>query len=400
MASLNKFFTICMVFSPLLMMYHIPSFSSITFLDVALVSFVIIILIAKMTVKKPRIEIDNFFFELLPFLIYILFQFFVLAVFKFDRHQIIDIGLRTFRYAFYLIIIIFFTKKYFIYDLGLTLFKGFVIFAASYFFIQLFLLRNFNFYLKGYFPFLPVVREELIVFSERAANNSWTRVRSIFGEISQFSIVATGYLCISLFKENSFNEIRVQLLITVALLLSVSSLGVLSTIAIWMVWIIFRILKFKNIQERNFLLLVLMIVISVFAFIVFSHNFHLFASRLDVSTFNRFEGYYDYYNDIRIISIFEFIFGIGMDLENLDAWYSSIAKIIYFFGIGGFIFFVLSLFMTYYYLHSRERLSSIILFSYFILLSLGTEVFISNFILLYFPFILLDKETKPIDLIY
>lgn len=390
MSRISKLFTGTLVLSPILMMYHISKTSSITFLDVMLVLLVISMSINNL--RKGRIKKDSIVYELIPYLLYIVFHFLLMVIFKYNQSQIIDIGLRTFRYSFYLIIVIFFVKDYFDSQFGIKLFKVLVIFAAIYFFAQIVLLRTFNFYLKGYLPFLPVTRENLLLFSETATYSRYTRVRSIFGEISQFSISLSGFLCLSMFRKNSFNEIKTQIFLTMGLLLSISSLGVLSAISIWVAWIVYKSVQNRDRLSINLLFFIMVLIFGLVGFVTFSSSYELFAGRLGNSTFNRFGSYYDYITFIQNTSGYEMIFGQGMDTSVLAVWYPSIAKILRFFGIAGFTIFSVSIMMLFYRI--KSNFTSIVLLSFFIFLGFGTEVLIGNFLLLYFPFILIKDQEK------
>ena len=388
MEIIKKIFTLCLVLSPILSMYGIYNGSSITILDVLLVLLLSIIII--INIKKREIKIKNIYSEMLPYFYYIIVNFCVISILSFTSIQTIDIGMRTLRYCIYLIVITFFVKEYFDYKFGIKVFKFLVIFATIYFFLQLILLRNFNFYLRGYVEFLPVLRENLVTFSETATYTPYTRVRSIFGEISQFSICLCGYLCISMFKKNDFEERKTQIFLTLGLLLSVSSIGVLSIISLWIIWIIIKSIQMKDKINIKILGLIISIIILLIIFIGVSESFNKFIGRLGTSSYNRFGAYEDYYNYIKNKPLVNLLFGTGMDLSSFKVWYPSFAKILRFFGITGIILFIYSILRTY--MTIKEESPKIILLGYLIFLGFGTEVLVGNFLLLYYPFIIKKFE--------
>jgi len=330
----KKIFTLCMVLSPLLSLYGVSE-SSITFMDISLI--ILIPLMTLVNIKVGRLRLNNIYFELLPFLLFIVIQFLLLSIIVYDRGLFINIGLRTFRYCLYLGTVVFFAKDYFEYEYGIKVLKYFAIFATTYLFAQLILLRGFNFYLKGYLPFLPVMRESLITFSESARYTEYTRVRSIFGEISQYAITVSAYLSCSLFSEHKLKSPKVKIYLTFGLLLSASTLGILNAFIIWIMWLFILVVRSRDkINPKAILIFNL----SVFLALLYYFNssfYQLFTSRFDSSASGRFAAYFDYFINNKDMIWSEVFFGIGMNthVNILSFWYPSIAKIWRFFGVVG-----------------------------------------------------------------
>lgn len=388
---LKKIFTISLVLSPVLSQYGIW-ISTITVFDAIIIILLSAMIIAD--VKDGKLEKANTLLEMIPFLVYIILQYLILTILAYNTSQAIDIGMRTLRYCTYLVVIIFYTAKYFDYSLGKKVFKFFVIFATLYYFLQLALMKTTGYYLKGYVPFLDILRENLVTFSETARNTEWFRARSIFGEISQYSICASGYLVISLFGENSKAERKTQIFITLGLLFSVSSLGVISALVIWFGWVLYR---FINGDIKLDFKKILIFVIIIFGLYLFMHSssFQRFSGRLGTSTRNRFEAYYDYAVFFKNSSIVDLFFGRGMDLSYLKTWNPSYTKFLLFFGVAGSSIFVFCVMFMYNRL--RYQKNKMILLTYMLFLGFATEVLIGNLLVLYLPFIITNFKIKELE---
>ena len=88
------------------------------------------------------------------------------------------------------------------------------------------------------------------------------------------------------------------------------------------------------------------------------------------------------------MSIVNILFGNGMNLEALDAWYSGFMKIFYYYGILGMCIFIM--FLVCLYIQAANRATKLYILIFFAL-GVFSELFVSNWLLIYIPFILQGK---------
>ena len=337
MENKKNIFTLMLVFSPVLAMYSFWGIEKISMLDVSLLLFILV-------------NIKEIFYSLkgidlrqpgMLFVIYILLQFVLFTFFKFDREEIFAITLRTGKYVFYLLSVYVLARLYFDFDKAINYLKYLTIFAAVYFFLQTYLLRVHGVYLKGYLPFWTQTRQELVEFSENAWNAPHVRVRSIFGEISQFSIIAGAYMFTTIQDIKSMitdkKTLMTNFFIILALLLTISNVAYF-VLVFYFIAVSYLSIDWSNKDKVKKTFVYLLIATTGFMLIFMSTGvFQKIIDRFAYSFSNRFSPYIDFINSGSFNSIFNYIFGLGMDTSILEGWFPSTLRIFYFFGLVGII---------------------------------------------------------------
>lgn len=303
----------------------------------------------------------------------------------------LSIAMRTFRFLWYLFFTMFcLSDDCFDADFALRVYEFFAVFSAIYLIIQFILLYSFGFSLKGYLSFLPIMREELQTYSSNLYASMYARPRSIFAEPSQFGIYATGYLGISLFNGIKPKKNFEVLLIILAMLISASSTAIMGILILTARYII------KTIKDKPIEVLLITVVTTaglitvLFGFESIGNRLHLIFERLPTSFANRIEGFLEYADRMQSFNPIETILGIGMNTEGMTVWYSGTAKILLYWGLIGAICFSFILIKFLFLLKDTQKET----FVMFIILSLFSEVLVSNWLILFLPFVLRNLNSN------
>lgn len=290
-----------------------------------------------------------------------------------DQTAVTEVLLRTMRYLLYLTYLFYFSKTFFDIEFAKKLFRWLVLFATIYLFYQYLSLFIFGRYPRGYVEFLPLMRPGLRAHFIGAAAESWFRPRSIFGEPSQYGIVAGTYLIWSLSEEKRVSWDK--LFIVAGLAISASGTAYLILLFALFVWIHNLVSKYSRFGLSTYL--TTFIIFILLGGIVYSVLSLLAGNIINEFIFRglrRLGGFAD-------ISIFfkypiiNTIFGLGMRIDVFESWPSSVVRVIYYFGLFGLASYILLLILLWKQTHYQwQKMMVIVLF----LFSVGNEVSVSS----------------------
>ena len=373
--------TIIVVISPLLAMYGI-GVSTITILDVAiLLCFVLQIATNGIVILRIGGTQKQLIYIIMLVFINMLYS---AALMSLNASSIL---LRTARFIWYLLFVISnLDDSVFCVRFGLKVYEVFAVFTSVFLILQFFLLYGFGYSLKGYVSFLPLMREELNSFTSSLYASSYARPRSLFGEPSQFGIYATGYLGISYFYGLSERFRFEKWIIMLAMLLSASSTAVLG-LAMLLGFYTVKLLKKKKVF--GLVILFGLVIGLVFLFVptgFLGDRITLALQRMPSSFSNRLGGFAEYLARAKEFSPFQLFFGIGMNTANMTVWYSGTAKILLYWGILGGIYYVIINAFCLIRMQDSQRDYYLVFF----ILSLFSEIVVSNWLILFLPFALRD----------
>lgn len=369
------------LFSALIVLFPIFSLYGIYLGAVTLADLLLLIISIPLyyTLLKNRVTIKAFISPLfLIYSIYIIIQFFFVAA---DSRNWSDMLFRTLRYAYYTITIALLIKNFFLFEYAEKIYKIVAFFSVIFIIIQTLSFLLGGYYIQGYVPFLPVMRTELVDFSQNIGlDGGDTRPRSIFGEPAHYSQFVLGYLSILLFSSKTSKWTFLgAIFLTFGLLLSVSSTGILGAFFIWLIWGVREIRKIK--YNNVFYLLVLVPILYACYQLPF---FQFFLERMEAgsSSSGRFSGYSYLMNDVNY-TLSEVFWGHGMQLS-FDKYLPGFANIYWYFGLVGLSIFMLTILVAFAEGITKQKIILLI----FLFLNLGTEIAVGPFLLLYMSFVL------------
>lgn len=295
----------------------------------------------------------------------------------------LSIILQTLRYCIYLLFVGIFVKDFFNVSLGLKFLKIVTIFSTIYLILQFILLKGFNFYLSGFIPGLPLNVEDLNNLEQLYTSNIINRPRSIFQEPAHYASYVLVYLGLTLFN-NVSKEKYTALMITIGLILANSSTGLL-TMAILLILYLFNYLsKIRKIEE---LLKYTAIVASIVILCILFSQTEIFKSFIDRTfvtgnaTKGRLGTYTIIFNDVSLI---------GNGMKDFYMYLPGIPRLYYYFGIIGILVFLI---ISVQLLLKKTGYRRIIVFI-LLISTIGTEIILGRYIVLYLPFILGKNEFK------
>lgn len=381
----SRFITLIAVLSPILAMYG-TGIATITILDVAiLLSFIVAPLssgIHEFMLVRGQQRI------ILLLIALVIFNFFI-TIGTGGADSDVGVLLRTMRYILYLAFSMLLLKdKYFDVRFAIRVYGYVSLFASMYLIVQFILLYGFNYSLQGYLSFLPIMREELETFSSGLFASSYSRPRSIFAEPSQLGLYTAGYLGIIYFCKIKENNKYSKWVIMLAMLMSASSTAEISLAILIVSYIA------KQIKEKKFTGLILPIALATGAIVITSlggflnDRLILTIQRLPSSFLNRVNGFYEFAERSSSFSIINLLFGIGMNTDSMTVWYSGVAKILLYFGSVGMLVFLIVVICGFMQKNSSSRKY----FCFFLILSIFSEMLMSNWLILYLPFVMRNIE--------
>ncbi|MDC3197506.1 hypothetical protein OAT60_01335 [Luminiphilus sp.] len=263
-----------------------------------------------------------------------------------------------------------------------TTFTKYLTFAAL--FVSVFLLTQYillfftGFVLKGYLtvPQLPLLRPEVIDHAESITRlKSGVRLRSVLGEPSQIGLFVGLALFIRTYSLSSFFNL-INLILVTALILSFSTTAYLF-IAISL---FYHVLASARSSYAVGLLFLLFICIGTLTLSIIDLN----DTRIVKSLLNRVA------RDIDLdgASVVNVLFGLGYGESVLEVWRPSIQRIFLSFGVFGVLIFLYSVAI----LLDFRSFTSLFFGVCYLTLSLGSEVALSFFNVLYILTLLYIKK--------
>lgn len=378
---INEIYTFFLVVSPILFTYG-TGVGSITLSDMFLMIFNVILLFKGLIRGKISV-----FTNLLPFLFYIT----ILTLTK-EFNQ--DVWMRTFRYVFYLVNIIFYVKAHFNFHFGVRVYRLISLISTGFLFLQIFFYRLLGVYIPGVIVSANLTAPDLYVYNKTFQLAQVKRFMSFFEEPSHFAIYILGYITILLFskmKNGDFlkKDIIEFCFLSAGLALSTSILGVMVLGAMLSLWMATNL--FKN--KKNFSRLLLFIFVLIIAVFLISQTaaFEYFTnpSVINRQAEGRVGGYTLLNDQAKTINLD--VFGRGMKKISYGIYLASYPLLIYYFGYFGLCLFIIA--FIPYFKRRKMNVSTALLICLFTI-SIGSEILLGRFILIFLPFIIQAKTVS------
>ncbi len=368
---IKKLFTFIIVIFPILGAYITP-IPSITISDMLLLAIIPFIII-EMFKDRKKIKLNM---GMGIIFLYTLIQLLVITIFC-DSEYVDKLLLPTVRLIVYFGIIALFSKSYFDIELGKRLLKIFAMFATYFLIIQVIFFYIFHIYIPGNIPGLqePKVME---LYNNAMENATSGRLRSIFLEPSAYAMYVALALGIELFKEEK-NDKKAILILTLGLLLSASSTGVIMVAIMYIIYIFKNLSKLSKKAVRR-LIALFFIAIVILTIFMQTQAFKIFYNRTFVdkgAVKGRFGSYGVVLEGLNNINL---VFGRGIFKMNI--YIPTIPRIFLYYGIIGAIFFIAVSIRNFIKLKGIQWIVWLILF----VLMFPTEIFFGKYVLLYIPF--------------
>lgn len=383
--NISKIFTSLIVFYAIFYVYRSP-IATLTVADVLLIVLFPIFIWCVLKNKSKKIVSIPIMLVFLYFCVQL-----IIIIIACSPNYTNTILWPTLRYLTYLFTIAFLMRSLFNVEFGIILYKITSLFASIYLLIQIFCIKFFNFYLQGTIPGLPLDVEHLEIFNQvMSIDSNALRARSIFCEISHYATYVILFLAIELFYSKRKNW-KVILIITLALLLSGSSAGIILT---GLLYVTYGFIQLKKLSKTKIVILqIILILIAILAlFYTRTKSFELFYNRVFInqdSVKGRF-GNYDLIFLDRNISTINLLFGRGM-LKITD-YIPSIPRIYFYSGLVGMIFYSVLSIICFYKLNGLKRFAFILLF----ITAFFGEILFHSLLFIYIPFIVNNEENKRI----
>lgn len=379
---LSRIYTFLIVAYPILGLYK-SIIIDITFADFLLLLLFPFLLFSLYFYKRKTLFHDIISVNLLILFIYVLLHVLVQMFFYFNNNLILS----TLRYMFYLFNISFLIKTFFDIKFATKILKVTTVISSIFLIIQYILYKFLNIYIYGSLIQFQINGSQIREYIGLYNKGNYIRMSSFFSEPSHFAIYSVLFLLINLNqKKLYFKDYIISFIVSLAILLSESSTGIILLFFIWIMFFLNKIFRSKS----NKLLIFGLSSIPFIAFIN-SNSFNIFLNRtfsdngLGNAAMRRFESFSLYYN-IFGRNTWEILFGKGM--INLNKYLPGIVRITYFYGIIGSLIFLLV--FTNLYI-KKNKLKRKIIFV-FLILNIGTEIIFGNFLLLYLAFVVTNKK--------
>lgn len=333
----DKFFSILIVIYPILSIYS-STILTLSVGDIILLPMMLIGLIRLMKNNKITLQREWFYFFL-----FITLHTIVMLLLN-DENYMNEVLLQVFRVLIYYLVIFLYIPNFFNEKAGMFALRYSSLFVAIFAILQTLGMRFFGIYISGVIKGIPLLATEL---SEYGLNYSSgiLRPRSILAEPEHVCSYLVVYTVIALFDEKKV-KYGDAIVMTVAVICTVSSTGYLVFAGIWGLWCVWKLWGMrKNLTQRQIFFIVIIVSILIIAIcaIVRTEFFELFIERTFVNkgaTEGRFSGY-RIFNEER--SIIEKFLGIGF-VDNKELFFASYPLIYWRFGmIGVMIFLVLAI---------------------------------------------------------
>ncbi len=366
-------FSLIIVLFPILSVYEsfIPMVSMADFLLIVTFPIITVHLLVN------KLKIDKILLPIIVFAYYIFITMFI---------QIgLDYGvgiLSTIRYLLYLVFLVY-AIKYFDFQFAIKALRITTIGLSFYVFLQFLVFFFFSFTLPWRISLFNVMDYNFVLKEQTEFYLNFYRPTGLFMEPTHFAQYCAVYLIYLLFK-NAITKVELiqALLITTAILVSGSSLGLLLIAFVWVIW-------FIRSQRARFSPLAIILVLAFTMALVLLFNIEYFNNIVSrVFTSSGFNGTAVGYrfNSLSLfkeqdLSIVQWIIGSGRSTE--DAYFTGI---FYFLNANGIAGLALYLWLCMSIVLKNRGFIRWFVVS-ILLLSIGSE-FVSNFgILFYFSFV-------------
>ena len=372
---INGVYTFLLMASPILFMYGV-GIGTITLTDSILMLLNLIFIFKILINGKLSIS-----FNLLPFLIYIVVLSLIMRI---DS----DALLRTFRYSFYLINIIFFAKKHFDYKLGIKIYRTISILSTGYLFSQIILYNLLGIYLPGVITGAYLLDTDLYQYNIVLQQAQYKRFMSFFEEPSHYAIYILGYITILLFtkmRTQSFSkkDIYELMFLSAGIALSTSILGVMVLGVMLLIWLAVKLFYSKKSFVKVILFVFVFFIVAIFISQTSAFEYFTNISIINRQAGGRFGGY-SILKDLNS-NVLLTIFGRGMIRNSYSVYLASYPLIIYYFGYLGLFLFIIA--FIPYIAGLKMNVSKALLICLFGI-ALGSEILLGRYILVFLPLII------------
>ncbi len=379
-SNLEFLFSLIIVVFPILNRYSAPFFDFIT-----LSEFLLLILYPLFLIFIFKTNLKFIYIPFLILSIYIFINLIINLNETDDFNDLIGTSLRLFFLYFSISIlsIIFFNIES---SIKILIFISFFI---SVYGIFQYLFSFSDIYLSTYIPFLKIMGQFDIdkIVLEQSFYGIAFRSRSFLNEPAHFATYLLLPLVIVLFNRR-YRNIKFSLIFSMGIFTSLSSTGIILLVLIWFLYLI-KLLK----NLRVFLITMFL----CFSILILTYSLGLIDYFIERTFYGPINNLSDLLNNSRFYQILEVnyfssfinsLFGHG--LEEIIFYLPGYFKILYSFGILGFLIFTIILIFQHFNVKGYRKIISLV----FIILNIGTEILLGSFTLFYLPFII-SKESKP-----
>lgn len=373
-------FTLAVVLCPVLLLYK--AFSTVTYFDVLSFIACVLIFVGLLIRGTFFCLFRDCFVKLIPFTFVVAISIvFSSCLFGFRT----DVLLRTFRYIYYLLLIIFFSK-YFKIKFGFRLYEIFCVFSTIFIFIQFFCLKITGYYISGYVKFLPMIDEYLKSFGQNSSL-AVIRPRSFFQEPAHYATYVSIFMFIDYMylKRNKLSGF-IDLFLFFGIVVSSSTTGIVMGLICILFYYVALLMK-KNKKELIFysILFFAGLVFLIILFLLGKLD-NLIEKVTSVGSFlARFDSYRHIFDFSTVFSGFISL-SIGRGMVPSGIYFAGFSRILFYFGLIGLFSFSYSL------VTNRKFLPYVI---FFIILNLGTECALGPFAVLFFTTYLSLGRSEP-----
>lgn len=377
---INEIYTLFLMISPILFIYGI-GVKSITLSDM-----ILMILNGALLFKGLIQGKISIFINLIPFLLYII----ILTILS---EANLDVWMRTLRYIFYLINIVFYAKAHFNYRFGVSVYRVVSLISTGFLFIQVLSYRFLGLYIPGVILSANLMSSDLHEYNRVFQQAQFKRFMSFFEEPSHFAIYILGYITILLFAKMNYGRFKKKdiyefCFLSAGIALSTSILGVIVLVVMLSIWIGTNLFK----RKKNFIRFLFFILVFAIAVMIISRTaaFEYFtnSSVVNRQAGGRFGGY----KLVNYLSTdkFESIFGRGMVSLSYVEYLASYPLMIYYFGYFGLTLFILA--FVPFFMRRKLSVSTALLICLFGI-SLGSEILLGRFLLVFLPLVVKERDS-------
>lgn len=370
-----------LIMIPMMSIYAIPE-TNITFTSIYLMIFLGIIVF--FNVLYPVIMVDGIY---LAFFIYILIQSLMVVIIH-DNINISGLFMSVGQYLLYVFLLCFYNRFFFDKKIFEKWIVSLGIITTVYLLFQQILSTFCRINLGAGFPFLPIINEGLRTYGISALNFGNTyRPRSLFSEPAMYSIFTILVLVICLFtsRYKGLRSYILPFLLSLGILISKSSMGVLSLLLVWSIYLVEDLKKLSN-KKIIKLLSALVLVLPVLLLFLQNSSVQFQLNRFTKQDFfknePRFSLFFNW-DALDLSSVYKVLFGHDFNLTTYkypDIFLTSFFRQLYCFGVVGLLVLIILLICLYV---RSDKLQRIILIL-FIFQMLGSEIIHGGYILMYF----------------
>lgn len=363
--------------------------------ELVLIVFLMIGIIQSFKSKKSYNIVSSM--HLLSLVFYLIFAALLSVLINNDYSNMANIFIRTTRLSFYLIIVVFVSRKYFDFEIAVSTVKKVSVLGTIFITIQYLLFYGFNYILRGFVSFIPLYTLDYGTQNYALRYSQIYRPTSFFLEPAWFSYYAIVGLIIALFSKNELGkrDLSLAIIITIGIVLSTSAQGLFLALLVWFVWT-YKIVSNKITLKKIMFFMMMLFIVPIL--LIQISQIDLVQSTIvrltNTSEASAFEARFGGFKIINEIPLSLRIIGLGFGNVPDNTWLSSAAYMIYGGGFLGFII-TTSLFMKSYFKSTNiiSRLCTIV----FYILFFGSAIFNNYMLVFYFSFICYSKKPEIVN---